>query len=252
MVATPWAPAAAPSAAPAWPVVRRLDLAGAFATRSPWRLVVTQGPPTADYGDNPAPGALRLCLHARRGAPCVDETLGPSNTGGVDWGPHDLQVADLVHPNGAGAPPLLRLVTASLHAGDGAQDIATQLLRYDRGLDVFVRIYGRVVGTNNNQEVRFIEGGPLRGDIIAAEPTGSAPFGYWITVSRLASDGAYRVALRYRSATRYGDGDRLPAIDSEMPAIQRRLGVRKAGDPLPLPLGPCPKPRLRGGELWCE
>lgn len=41
----------------------QLDLAKPFHTRSPWRFVVTEGPPTKDFGENDAPGALTLCLH---------------------------------------------------------------------------------------------------------------------------------------------------------------------------------------------
>ncbi len=62
--------------------------------------------------------------------------------------------------------------------------------------------------------------------------------------------------LRYRSATLYNDGNRLAVIDSEMPNIERRLGLWKPGEPIPTPkLGgngkPCLKPTLRHTELSC-
>lgn len=56
--------------------------------------------------------------------------------------------------------------------------------------------------------------------------------------------------LRYRSVTRYGDGNALAVIDSDMPALQRRLGLWRPGQPLPVP-DRCPAPRLVRGELWC-
>ena len=65
--------------------------------------------------------------------------------------------------------------------------------------------------------------------------------------------GGYRQALRYRSATHYDDGNGLAVIDSEMVGVERRLGVWKPGDRLPTPPGsPCPRPNLRGAELWCR
>jgi hypothetical protein len=58
--------------------------------------------------------------------------------------------------------------------------------------------------------------------------------------------------LRYRSATHYGDGNRLAVIDSEMPNIQKKLGLWKPGQKLPLPQAGCQRPRLVRTELWCN
>jgi hypothetical protein len=146
------------------------------------------------------------------------------------------------------------IVTASLHAGDGGQIVATQLFRYNKARDTFERVYAHWTGSNNNQEVRFMAGGPLEGAVISAEPTGDAPYGYWMEVSRLQPHGVYRRVLRYRSATRYNDGNTLAVIDSEMPNIERRLGLLTPGSALPLPHGaarPCLRPHLVKTELWC-
>jgi len=138
-----------------------------------------------------------------------------------------------------------------VYSGDGDQLVLTQLLGYRRRTDTVIRVYANRTGHNNDQEVRFIESGPLKGDIIAVEPTEKAPFVFWVTVNAPASADAYRSVLRYRSATRYGDNNPLAVIDSEMPNIQRRLGVWRPGAPLPLPAGRCAKPHLVGEELWC-
>lgn len=233
-----------------------LDLSKPFDTRSPWRLVVTQGPATEDYGGDPAPGRLDLCLRRGPVGPCVREPVSaepPSAAGSsVDWGPHYLRTAKTVYPHDGRRGPLLELVTASVHAGDGGQAVVTQLLKYDRRRDAFQRIYFHATGTNNNEEVRFVAGGPLDGSVIAAEPTADAPYGYWVTVDRLTPARTYQRVLRYRSATRYNDGNPLPVIDSEMPNIERRLGLWKPGQPMPLPTGAkCPTPRLERTELWC-
>jgi hypothetical protein len=167
------------------------------------------------------------------------------------WAPHYLNTAQVVYPNGRASPPVLLTQTASLQGFTGEQAVFTQVLAYRRASDKFVQIYGHETGRNNNQEVRFIASGPLTGSIIAVEPTDTAPFGFWVSVSRLTPDYAYKRVLRYRSATRYGDNNPLSVIDSEMPNIESRLGLWRPGSPLPLPAH-CPKPRLVRMELWCH
>ena len=129
--------------------------------------------------------------------------------------------------------------------------VLTQVLAYQRRLDRFVRIYEHLTGTNNNQEVRYVDAGPLRSDIISVEPTMDAPFGFWVSVNALMPGHLYQQVLRYRSATRYQDGNSLAVIDSEMPNIEQHLGFWRLGSPLPLPAGPCSRPHLIRMELWC-
>jgi hypothetical protein len=165
--------------------------------------------------------------------------------------------AKAVYPRGPKAAPLLLIVTGSLLSGDSDQIVFTQLVTYDAAQDAFRRVYVKSTGHNNNQKIRFVTDGPLRGSVITAEPQEHLPYGYWIVVNKLASDGAYHQVLRYRSATLYNDGNPLAVIDSEMPNIEMRLGLWKPGEPLPAPrLGgngkPCINPTLRHTELWCE
>jgi hypothetical protein len=238
-----------------------LDLAKPFHTRSAWRFVVTEGPPVEDFGDNDAPGALTLCLHKSQAGPCVSDpvtlllrTTTPNDP--IAWEPHYLIAAKVVYPRRSKAAPFLLIVTGSLNSADGDQIVSTQLVTYDVDRDTFRRVYGKSTGHNNNQEIRFVTDGPLRGSVISAEPEEHFPFGYWIVVDKLTSARAYRQELRYRSATLYNDGNPLAVIDSEMPNIERRLGLWKPGDPIPTP-NPggdgksCPKPMLRHTELWC-
>ncbi len=237
-----------------------LDLAQSFKARSAWRLVVTEGPVTKDYGGNDAPGALTLCLHKTVAGPCVSApvtpALGPAPSGGPRWEPHYLLTAEVVHLRGAKTAPVLLLVTGSLHSGDGDQIVETQLVAYDASQDAFRRVYSGNTGRNNNQEIRFVKDGPLQGSVIAAKPQARQPYGYWIEVNRPTPTGSYHRVLRYQSATRYDDGNPLPVIGSEMPNIERRLGLWKPGQPIPPPgpggsNKPCPRPRLRRTELWC-
>lgn len=251
---------AAPPVHPA-PQSTELDLAKPFRTRSAWRFVVTEGAPVKDFADNDAPGVLTLCLRKGADGPCVSDpvTLPLSATtvnNAVAWAPHYLIAAKVVYPRGSKAAPFLLIVTGSLNAGDGDQVISTQLIAYDAGRDAFRRVYGKSTGRNNNQEIRFVTKGPLRGSVISAEPQERLPYGYWIVVDRLTPARTYHQVLRYRSATRYDDGNSLAVIDSEMPNIERRLGLWKPGDPIPAPDRngngkPCLKPRLRHAELWC-
>lgn len=250
-----------PAAGLARPQGMQMELTGSFHARSAWRLVVREGAPTKDYGDNDAPGALSLCLHSGPAGPCVSGPVSlplqrTTPDGSPAWEPHYLLAAKMVHPRGVQAAPLLLIVTGSLNSGDGDQIVATQLIAYDAGKDVFHRVYGGRTGHNNNQEIRFLDGGPLRGSVISAEPQDRAPYGYWITVSSPTAAGDYRPVLRYRSATLYNDGNTLAVIDSETPNIEKRLGLWKAGRPIQTDLDghakPCARPVLRRTELWCD
>jgi hypothetical protein len=239
-----------------------LDLEKPFHARSPWRLVVTAGAPGKDDFGNDEPGAVSLCLHKGLRGPCVPDPVTPltratSPDDPIAWEPHYLLDAKLVYPRGPTAAPLLLLITASQYSGDGDQLVSTQLIAYDSGNDEFRRIYSKETGHNNNQEVRFVTDGPLRGSVISAEPQEHRPFGYWIVVNALSRARTYVQVLRYRSATLYADGNPLAVIDSEMPNIQKRLGLWKPGDPLPVPSSNrdgkrCLKPTLKHSELWCE
>ena len=242
---------------PAATVIASMDLSRPFATRSAWRFTATQAPEIEDpFGgsDDKVPGAITLCLGKADAGSCDPQLQGRlDNTSddGLFSERHYLDTAEIVHPHGASGAPILLVATASLHSGDGDQSKLTEAFAYDGGADRFVRVYEHSTGRNNNQEVRYMEAGPLAGAIIAVDPTETAPFGYWVSVSSLTAY-AYREVLRYRSATTYDDGNPLPVIDSEMANIERRLGRWRSGMPLPLPAPPCPKPHLKGMELWCE
>ena len=236
-------------------VISTIDLAKPFRARSAWRFVATQGPDENRF-NGPIPGKIALCLRRADERACSPAlramARAPSPDYDIAWEPHYLNDARVVYPRGRGAAPLLLVQTASMYSGDGDQVRYTQLLAYRPAGDRFEAIFARDTGRNNNQEIRFIESGALAGNVIVAEPTANAPFGYWVTVSRLDPTYTYRQVLRYRSATRYGDDNPLPVIDSEMPNIQQRLGLWRPGQPLPLPAGRCPKPRLVKMELWCS
>ena len=247
--------AASPAVAATSPtpvVISDIDLSKPFSTHAPWRVTVTQGPPIEDpiLGDT-VPGPIELCLHASPSASC-DPQLRPNSdaTGYIDL--HYLNKVEIVYPREASDHPLLFVQAASMHSMNGNHAISTQVLAYRQFEDRFTQIYERLTGANNNQETRYIVSGPLKGDIVSVEPTGNAPFGYWVSLSTLTPQDTYREALRYRSATRYNDGNSLAVIDSEMPNIEQRLGIWSLGASLPLPSGPCPKPHLIGMELWCS
>jgi len=49
------------------------------------------------------------------------------------------------------------------------------LFDYDRKAERFRVVFFNMVGRNNNQEARFVENGPLLGDVIVAYPTDDPP-----------------------------------------------------------------------------
>lgn len=250
------AAAAGGAAPPAPTVIARIDLAKAFVTRSAWRFVATQDPEIADPEMGPIPGAVRLCLKKAPNGPCDMAREAKAHLGATipddGWEPHFLDVAKLVYPRGRSSQPLLLVRSSGALGFNGDHAVLTQVIVYQRGPDRFTTIYDEVTGANNNQEIRYVPSGPLMGSMIRAEPADRAPFGYWISVSKLTPAYRYKQVLHYLSATRYNDGNSLAVIDSEMPNIQRRLGLWRPGSPLPLPAGHCPKPRLKGMALWCK
>jgi len=240
-------------------VISNIDLSRPFSTHEAWRFIATQGPPlsgddTASGGEEP--GRIQLCLRATPSAPCNPQLLNALRTASSakdDFTqPHYLNAVKIVFPRGRADQPLLFVQTASLHAGNSSQLVLTQVLAYENSQNRFTRIYQYTTGTNNNDEVRYISSGRLKGDIISVVPTENAPYGYWVIVNALTSQYTYKTVLRYRSATHYGDNNPLAVIDSEMPNIEQRLGYWKPGMALPLPSGACPRPRLIRMELWCN
>ena len=233
-----------------------MDLSQPFNTRSAWHFTASQG---AEISDPPAgmedkaPGLIRLCISADEGRSCkpnLDGLLLPSTGTDHFSDVHYLDNARIVRPRDDEALLLVRV--SSLHGANGDQRTATAALAYDREQDGFTPVYEKQTGRNNNQEIRYIVGGPLQGAIISAEPTSDAPFAFWITISKREPGRRYEQVLRFRSATAYGDGNPLAVIDSEMPNIQKRLGLWRPGRPLPLPAKGCPKPRLVKMEMWCS
>lgn len=243
------------AAAPGGKILAAIDLAKPFGTRSAWRFTAVQAPDENDPDFGPQPGAITFCLKRMADKTCsalgnLKSTFASGYE--IGWGPHYLRAARMVYPRGKAAPPLLLLQTASeLSANNNAAEY-THILAYRPASDRFEPIFNQVVGHNNNEEIRFIDSGRLRGDVIVVAPVEHSPWGYWVTVHRLDASYRYRQILRYRSATQYADNNRLAVIDSEMPDIQYRLGIWRPGQPLPLPAKGCVKPRLVKMELWCS
>lgn len=227
-----------------------LDLTSPFGTTSHWTLTAARGPSTPDPSglNTSIPGIITLCLRSSARSGCAPDLLNAPpempdtepawlTTRRVD------RVAILSLPVGT----RLLVTTSGPHSANNSHWKLTQVLTYDHDKDRFHSVFIQKVGSNNNQEIRLIERGPLIGDIITAEPTPDAPYKYWITVFRQTS-GHYHAGLRFRSATPYGDGNPLAVIDAEMPNILEHLGKPH---PLPGASAACPIPHLQKGALWC-
>ncbi len=158
---------AAPAADPT--EIASVDLSRPFETRTAWTFTATQAPPIPDpFGpdDGTVPGAITLCLRKGADGPCdpqLQTKLFDTSDVAAFSERHYLETARIVHARGASGEPLLLVVSASLHSGDGDQLVLTQVLAYEHGRDRFVTAYEHWTGTNNNQEVRFMPGrAPLR------------------------------------------------------------------------------------------
>lgn len=254
-------------ALPAWQgkratIVEYLDLTGTFRTAPPSALVVAQmagPPPVSPQIDGHGPLSICFLVANQLDRPhCTSGYWQSGSDGGMDWfaAPYSLREVRVVHAGRDKTRPLLLVGTCSEPGGDGNCSVRTALYAYASWAGGFGRVFvNDSDGTNNNQETRFIDHGPLLGDVFVDYPTSHAPYRYWIEVYAPGNSGRYARILRYRSHTGYGDGNPLPVIDSEMPAILERLGLWKPGDALPVP-GPlpanCGRLILNRGEEWCR
>jgi hypothetical protein len=229
-------------------VIANLDLTRPFEARTQWSFVAAILPGSHIDGADEQPvdgGALAQCFVKELASHCRYE---PTND--VDWfsTPIELCTAKVVFAGADNTRPLLLIATGSAHGADGGHSIYTELFTYDRQSNEFKTVFSNAIGSNNNQKTRFIEEGPLRGDVIVDEPAGCC---YRIEVYQLGTSGRYVSVLGYRSHTVYGDGNPLSVSDSEMPEILRRLGLWHQGDALPIPHEGC-TPVMRRGEEWCR
>lgn len=245
-------------------VITHLDLTRPFQTKSLWSLVAAKQPDEESHAEDGAGnrrGAISLCLVKNDEPDCSEEMFLAKYRQekiSFDSGPgpfYELFASDVVFSGPGRTLPLLRIKTCTTRGANGNCGVSTFLFTYDRKADGFRVVFFNMMGRNNNQEARFVESGPLLGSVIIADPTNDAPFAYFVEVYKRMSDSEYSQVLRYRGNTRYGDGNPLAVIDSEMPETLRRLGFWKAGDALPIPPRMprgCTRLVMRKGVEWCE
>jgi hypothetical protein len=245
-------------------VIRHLDMTQPFQTKSRWSFVAAKQPDeesSAEDGAGEREGAISLCFVENDEPDCSEEMfLAKFREEKVSFasgaGPfYELFASDVVFSGPGRTLPLLRIKSCTIRGANGNCGVSTFLFAYDRKAERFRVVFFNMMGRNNNQEARFVENGPLLGNVIVAYPTNDAPFAYFVEVCKRISDGEYSRVLSYRGNTGYGDGNRLAVIDSEMPETLRRLGLWKTGDALPVPPsmpGGCTRLVMRKGVEWCE
>lgn len=245
-------------------VVTHLDLTQPFQTKSRWSLVAAKQPDeesSATDGLGEREGAISLCFVENDEPDCSEEMFLAKYREekiSFDSGPgpfYELFASDVVFSGPGRTLPLLRIKSCTTRGANGNCGVSTFLFAFDRKAERFRVVFFNMMGRNNNQEARFVEAGPLLGSVIVAYPTNDAPFTYFVEVYKRMSDSEYSQVLRYRGNTRYGDGNPLAVIDSEMPESLRRLGLWKTGDALPvpprMPRG-CTRLVMRKSVEWCE
>lgn len=236
--------------------IAHVDLTEPFRTLTQWTLVAVQdgSPPPTQIEDH---GPIHVCFVKSATPDCAESFYQRASRSDQRWfdTPYHLLASDVVYTRGDKSSPLLLVKVCTAESFNGDCGIATALYRYDNRDDQFIRVFLNVTGRNNNQATRFVERGPLLGDVIVDYPTEHAPFTYWVEVYRAGESGQYVRILRYRGRTGYGDGNQLAVADSEMPEILQHLGLWQTGDTLPvpphMPQG-CSDLFMRNGEEWCK
>jgi len=237
-------------------VISHIDLTEPFATEVQWTFVAVQDssqPAPDEFNDH---GPMSLCFVKAVSPDCALHLYQDVRSDAPEFDtPYDLFVAKVVYADQNKSSPLLLLQVCSARSANGNCGIATALYRFDKTTDRFVRVFLNRTGHNNNEGTRFVESGPLQGDVIVNVPTDNAPYAYWIEVYRANESGQYVRILRYRSRTHYADRNPLAVADSEMPEILSLFGLWKPGDALPvpprMPKG-CTRTYIRSGEEWCK
>lgn len=245
-------------------VIAHLDLTRPFHTKSQSTLVIAKQPDeesadTDGLGDRR--GVISICFVENATPDCSEAMFRVKyreeniELASGESPFYELFASDVVYSGAGKTLPLLRIKTCTISGANGSCGVSTFLYAYDRATDRFRSVFFNLTGRNNNEETRFIDSGPLLGDVIVARPTDNAPFTYFVEVHKRKGTGSYARVLRYRSRTGYADGNPLAVIDSEMPEILRRLGRWRSGDALPVPPtmpAGCERLVLRNGVEWCE
>jgi hypothetical protein len=235
---------AAPPSSPELPGVETIsttDLKERFRTRSNWLFLIRQGPPQDRGAGDVVPGGLHFCFTNGSNQNCSD--------GGFSF--NALDSSRVEYPTPGSRQPILvvRLIDHYSATGGGR---STLIWTYNAATDQFEKVFGRSVSQNTNSEIRVITDGPLAGDIVTVVDGGRPAYRYHITVYRLDEAGT-RELLSYDGHSKYNDGNAMPVIDAEMPEIEKRLGLWKPGDPLPVPVRTqCRSLEMKHDVEWCD
>jgi hypothetical protein len=223
-------------------VISTFDLSGRFHTKTKWVFTVFQAPDgcNPEMGDG-CNGSYEFCFAH------LDKSRCTEISGAV------LVDASIVTPERG--PPLLVAATHPDVVTPGVGSLYIDFWSYRPNADEFVVAFSNRSNRNNNEETRIIPNGPLSGEIVVSRAPRGAPYHYGITIYRPSKAGKYFQILRFTGKTRYGDGNPLAVIDSEMPEIGRRLHFWKPGDPPPTPPelpSRCTIVTMRDGIEWCS
>jgi hypothetical protein len=159
-------------------IIGHSDLTKPFATISLWTLVIAQdSAPPPEISDFEEHGPITICF-VKDLAPDCSEKLYENVPTELRWfgTPFYIRDSRVVYASPANKRPLLLLKTCGARSGDGNCGIATGLYAYDQRADRFYKAFGNVTGSNNNQDTRFVENGPLLGNVIVNYPTDNAPY----------------------------------------------------------------------------
>ena len=148
-------------------IIEYLDFTKSFATTAPWALVVARDakPPPGDLAMMGNGSPIVICF-VKTLTPRCGEARGHAAENGFDM-TNGLIDGVVVFAGPGRTRPLLMLQTSYAHGLNGNANIGTKLFEYDRKTDGFRQVFVNITGgSNNNAAARFVEHGPLQGDVI--------------------------------------------------------------------------------------
>jgi len=232
-------------------IVKDIDLRSLYHLTNEWHLIVYQAPSTSYQTPVPAglispkitsktitqvdDGLIKFCfleIDAKTQLHCW-----PKSGDDLGFNNNLLSLEPFATARFLSQPVIIAKANGMGGTGfmaPGQAVTTTMIWTFDPLQGQFVLAFENTSNPNNNEETRFIENGPMAGDVVVATELAQkgairlnkSPFAYGIAVYRFSSASQrFMQILTFAGHSVYDDGDPRAVIDSDMPDTLRLLGL---------------------------